>query len=250
MRAILSDIHGNLAALEAVLADLAAHGADEIYCLGDLVGYGPNPVECLEIAMQWDLVLQGNHDHAMIHGGYGFSGVAAQSIWWSRHQVGIEGTSSARFRRMQFLEGLVPTKKRTGVWYMHATPRDPLFEYLRPADIADREKMQRTIGPMPQLGFCGHTHIPGVFQQHFQSWSYIGLPHCELYRVPEHGRVLVNVGSVGQPRDGDWRACYVLYNDRDIYFRRVEYDVDRTIDAIHRIPELNNFLGDRLQVGL
>jgi diadenosine tetraphosphatase ApaH/serine/threonine PP2A family protein phosphatase len=246
MRAILSDIHGNLEALEAVLTDAAACGASSIYCLGDLVGYGPNPVECVDVSMDWDVVLLGNHDQAAMFDPDGFGQSAEKAIFWTRARLETAGRNDL----WEFLAERPRTHQEPGFLHVHGSPWGPLNEYLFPEDVYNPQKMTRIGELMERYCFAGHTHVPGVFVEEAPGrWSYLVPEECgPRYRL-DGRKTIVNAGSVGQPRDGDWRACYVLLDDPDVTFRRVEYDVEATVRKIYDIPELENFLGDRLREG-
>jgi predicted phosphodiesterase len=246
-RAILSDIHGNLEALQAVLADLKREGVDAIYCLGDIVGYGPNPRECVEAAMGFTLSILGNHDQGALYDPEGFSSGAERAIFWTRDELERgDGSSEQRARRWQFLSELPRTVREGPLTFVHGSVRNPLCEYVFPEDVYNPRKLERLFAMIEQYAFQGHTHVPGIFTEdgRFLSPEEVG------YRYPlGKGKLMVNVGSVGQPRDGDPRACYVLLNDERIEFRRVPYPVEETARKIYAISELDPFLGDRLKEG-
>jgi diadenosine tetraphosphatase ApaH/serine/threonine PP2A family protein phosphatase len=249
MLAIVSDIHGNLEALVAVLQDLGLHGADAIYCLGDTVGYGPNPCECLDLAMQWQLTLLGNHDQAALIGPRYFGGVLAarRAILWTQRQLHAPSPDRrAAQRRWDFLARLPVTHSRDGCLFVHGSPRNPVHEYVFPEDVYNPRKMGRIFACVGRSCSVGHTHVPGVFTEGgtFHSPEEAG----GVYRLGGT-KALVNVGSVGQPRDGDWRACYALLDGDAVIFRRVEYDVDATVRKIRDIDDLDDYLGDRLLEG-
>jgi diadenosine tetraphosphatase ApaH/serine/threonine PP2A family protein phosphatase len=247
MKAILSDIHSNLEALEAVLADIATFKVDEIYCLGDVVGYGPNPRECVDLAMKFKLTLMGNHDQAVMFDPKDFNPVAEKATQWTRRQLEapIRSRQDAD-RRWEFLGELPSTFQDGDILFVHGSARNPLNEYVFPEDIYNPRKLERIFPLVKRYCFQGHTHIPGVFTEdkRFASPEEINSTHT-LNDV----KVLCNVGSVGQPRDGDWRACYVLLDGATIHYRRVAYDVEATIKKIHAVPDLDKFLGDRLRKG-
>ena len=164
MKAILSDIHGNLEALQAVLADVARHDVEDIYCLGDTVGYGPNPRECLEISMQWSVVLLGNMDLAVTFDppDLGPSAVAAnRSLLWARKQLNtaIPDRESVD-RRWEFLSERPRVHQEGTYLFVHGSPRDPLHEYIFPEDIYNNRKMERIFDSIGLHCFNGHTHIP------------------------------------------------------------------------------------------
>jgi diadenosine tetraphosphatase ApaH/serine/threonine PP2A family protein phosphatase len=251
MIAILSDIHGNLEALDAVLADVRRQGALEVYCLGDVVGYGPNPAECLERAMGFRLTVLGNHDQGAMFDPEGFSPVAERAIFWTRGQLETSGPRRLREERWEFLADRPRHHRQGPALFVHGSARNPLNEYVFPEDVYNQRKMERIFALVERTCFQGHTHVPGIFVEQaaesaFQFFSPEDLEHT--YRL-DGRKTICNVGSVGQPRDGDPRACYVLLDGDSIRFRRVEYDLDTTIRKIHAVPELENVLGDRLGGG-
>ena len=249
MRAILSDIHGNLHALTAVLADAKAQGAEAVYNLGDTLGYGPNPVQCLDLTRGMALVLLGNFDYAVLHTPDAFCQSAERSILWTQDQLSAE-PAVERERREVFLSGLSSSHREGDLMFVHGSPRNTRNEYVYPEDIDNGRKMGRIGELSGPLCFAGHTHIPGIFAEcGAGKWEYL---HAEEVAggFPVAGRkIICNVGAVGQPRDDDERACYVLFDGERIWFRRIVYDVEATIRKIYAVPELDNFLGDRLREG-
>ena len=241
LRAILSDVHGNLEALQAVLRDAALHGVEAVYCLGDLVGFGPSPRECVEAAMQWQVVLQGDHDRRAVLGSADELPWSKRADAWTRGQLGAAGG-----RPLEFLAGRRPTHREGDFLFVHASPRDPLYEFDFPEEIYNRLMMERLFAAVGRYCLVGHTHVPGVFTEDFQ---YLTPEEVGgVYRLGS-GKALVNVGSVGQPRDGDWRACYALLDGEAVRFRRVEYDVEATVRKVHGTDDLDNLQGDRLREG-
>jgi predicted phosphodiesterase len=252
MIAILSDIHGNLEALRAVLADAERQGAEAIYCLGDVVGYGPEPRECLDLAQGFRLTLLGNHDQGAMFDPQGFSGPAERAIFWTRGQLeSSPEPRPVRERRWEFLAERPRSHRENGVLFVHGSARNPLNEYVFPEDIYNQRKMERIFALVERTCFQGHTHMPGVFiEQSGQDLYLFHHPEEVNHAYRLNGRkVLINVGSVGQPRDGDPRACYVLFDGETVRFRRVEYDFEVTIRKVHAIAELDRVLGDRLRDG-
>ena len=247
VKAIISDIHGNLEALQAVLTDIKSQGIRDIYCLGDIVGYGPNPRECIDLVMECKLVILGNHDQGAMFDPEGFNPSAERAIFWTRAQLeASEGNRPQKEKRWEFLAERPRSHREEGLLFVHGSARNPLNEYVFPEDIYNQRKMERIFALVERYCFQGHTHVPGVFTEDMQFHS----PDEIDYVWKLDGRkTLCNVGSVGQPRDGDWRACYVLLDADSIRYRRVEYDIDTTIQKIYAIPELENFLGDRLREG-
>ena len=155
-----------------------------------------------------------------------------------------------RERRIKFLAGLSPSHREGEVLYVHGSPRNHLNEYVFPEDIYNERKMGKVGTQFDRVCFNGHTHVPGVFVERGPGkWEFLGPEECvRSFRVAAR-RVICNVGAVGQPRDGDWRVCYVLFDGDTIWFRRVEYDVEATIRKIYAVPALDNFFGDRLREG-
>jgi len=251
MLAILSDIHGNLEALQAVLADAARHGSEAVYCLGDLVGYGPNPRECLDLAMGWAIVLLGNLDLAVTSDPPDLGPTAltaTRSLVWSRAELNAATPDQRAVGcRWKFLAERPHSWEEADSLFVHGSACNPLHEYVFPEDIFNERKMGRLFAAVDRYCFQGHTHIPGVFTQGLRFLRPEEVGHA--YRLGG-GKALVNVGSVGQPRDGDWRACYALLDGDTVRFRRVEYDIATTGRKIRDIDDLDYFLGDRLGDGL
>ena len=246
LRAIISDIHGNLEALEAVLADIKAQGISEIYCLGDIIGYGPNPRECIDhIIQSCQVCILGNHDQGALFDPEGFNAGAERAIFWTRKML-ESGDPKGNEQRWEFL-GELPRMRREGnILYVHGSARNPLNEYVFPEDIYNQRKMERIFGLVDQYCFQGHTHIPGVFTDDL---NFFAPEEIEFQYTLGARKALVNVGSVGQPRNGDNRSSYVILDGDKISFRRVEYPFEKTIAKIYEIPDLDNFLGDRLRDG-
>jgi len=246
-RALISDIHSNLEGFEAVLADIRGQGITEIYCLGDIIGYGPNPRECIDLVMKCDVCLLGNHDQGALFDPEGFNTGAERAIFWTRDQLeSSRGNPAENARRWDFLGELPRNRREDNLLFVHGSARNPLNEYVFPEDIYNQRKMEKIFSLIERHCFQGHTHVPGVFTQglNFLSPSEINYE----YRLTDE-KTMINVGSVGQPRDGDRRSCYVVLEDGVVRFRRVEYPWEKTRQKIYDIPELDNFLGDRLGEG-
>lgn len=251
--AILSDIHGNLTALRAVLAHVEKQNVDRIVCLGDVVGYGPEPCECLDVVMGFHFCVLGNHDSSALFDPEGFNAAAEQAIFWTRNklesQADAEGeTPGAARRRLDFLCGLPRTQREENILFVHGSPRGPTNEYVMPEDTQNSKKMEKLFSLVPHLCFQGHTHVPGVFTTDLTFLRPDDLP--DGYDVSDtSARLMINVGSVGQPRDLDSRSCYVIHDGQRVFFHRVEYDIEDTIAKIEAEAELDNFLGYRLREG-
>jgi len=246
LRAIISDIHANLEALESVLADIRSQGITEIFCLGDVIGYGPNPCECIDLVMQrCQMTLLGNHDQAALFDPEGFNASAERAVFWTRKAL-ESGSGPKAERRWEFL-GELPRVHRDGQFlFVHGSARNPLNEYVFPEDIYNQRKMDRIFSLVENFCFQGHTHIPGVFTEDLNFLA----PEDIDFRYELSGRkVLINVGSVGQPRNSDPRSSYVVVDGNTVQFRRVPYDFSKTQQKIYDNPDLDNFLGDRLAEG-
>jgi predicted phosphodiesterase len=249
-RALISDIHSNLEALRAVLDDIRGQGISEIYCLGDIIGYGPNPRECLDLVMRMPVVILGNHDQAALFDPDGFNPVALRAISWTREQLEdaspSAGGQNACNKRWDFLGELPRLHVEGDIVYVHGSPRDPTNEYIFPEDVYNQRKMETLFGKVQRYCFQGHTHIPGVFRENME---FVSPEDCDHeFRLTDE-KIMVNVGSVGQPRDGDPRSCYVIQTGELLQFRRVDYDREATIRKVYESPPLDKMLGDRLREG-
>jgi predicted phosphodiesterase len=216
--AVISDVHGNQHALEAVLAAIAAEEPDELWCLGDLVGYGPRPNECCRsVAARADLCLAGNHDLVVLGSldVSDFAGEAATAALWTRTVL----DDDAR----EYLSGLQSEARRDGVALFHASARDPVWEYVLSEEAA-WWTFQATTEP---LVLVGHSHVPLAIS--FDGEELGGGLAEDGDDIDLDGcRWLLNPGSVGQPREGDPRAAYLFLDGSRARFHRVEYDVERT----------------------
>lgn len=247
-RAIISDIHGNFEALSAVIAFIDTLRVDQIVCLGDIIGYGPDPIKCLDLVMEkCQLTILGNHDQAALFDPDGFNPVAMRAIFWTREQLEKEVGSQAD-ARWDFL-GELPRRHDEGKYlYVHGSPREPTNEYVFPEHVYERNRMEALLKRFEHFCFQGHTHIPGVFTE---SGSFIQPEQRENFFEFSDEKYMINVGSVGQPRDEDYRPCFVVQDtDADtVHYHRVDYDAKVTRDKIYGIPDLDNMLGDRLMTG-
>ncbi|MBT3279223.1 MAG: metallophosphoesterase family protein [Phycisphaerales bacterium] len=256
MIAILSDIHSNTAALSAVLDDIREQRIRTIWCLGDILGYGPNPRECLAmIRDNCAEVILGNHDYAVLYEPTYFNAGAESAAFWTRQMLCDESVPEESGDLLRFLATLEnrktianPVEGVREVLLVHGSPRRPVNEYLFPEDTTNHPaKIQSSFDRMEHLCFVGHTHMPGVFCEDLMFHPAAALPEG-IFELNDK-RHIVNVGSVGQPRDRDNRACYVILEDHQVRFRRVKYDVETTADAIRNIESLDNYLADRLVEG-
>jgi predicted phosphodiesterase len=242
--AVVSDIHGNLAALEAVLREIDELAPDEVWCLGDVVGYGAEPNECTELVRQHCAVcLAGNHDLAVLDAIEisSFSPAAAEAATWTRAQL----QDSTR----EFLGGLHAADESREVALYHASPRDHVWEYvLWPEQAGECIAKQAK-----RISLIGHSHIALCFRgaDDGDADATEGAQVTAGTKIDlESGRWLLNPGSVGQPRDGDPRAAWMeLHTEAwTAAYRRTEYDVERSADSI-AAAGLPEHLGKRLFVG-
>lgn len=250
MEAILSDIHGNLEALTAVLADIESRGVRRVVNLGDTFGYGPDQIECFDRACEMSVLLMGNFDQAVLYRPDGFPPSAEMSLRLANAQLTAEPDPTLRERRRKRLLDLRPSCQHRGVLYVHGSPRVHRNEYVFPEDVYNPKKMSRIDDCFRSLCFVGHTHVPGIFLRHGpEKWDFISPKECDGGFPVAGNKLICNVGSVGQPRDEDPRACYCLFDGERVWFIRVPYDIDATVRKIYATPELENFLGDRLREG-
>ena len=237
--AILGDIHANIDALEVVLADCRAQGVTDYLCTGDVVGYNARPHECLELIRSLDCpIVMGNHDHYVSsqQNLEDFNPHAAAVIEWTRQQLTDEETS--------FLSGLPFVTAKMGITLVHSTMDNPegfgyVFDHLQA-----EAHFSHQVSP---LCFHGHTHCPMIYEKQIGAVYRID---AQDFKLPIGRKYFINVGSVGQPRDGDPRAAYVLYDpkSRMVSFRRLEYDIAAAQEKI-REAGLPERLAQRLEVG-
>jgi diadenosine tetraphosphatase ApaH/serine/threonine PP2A family protein phosphatase len=239
--AVISDVHGNWHALEAVLAAVEAEEPDELWCLGDLVGYGPRPNPCCEaVSARASLCLAGNHDLGVLGrlDLEDFAPDAVASARWTREVL----TDAAR----NYLESLLPVGRRDDAQLFHASPRDPVWDYVLSAEAAVATfELTETA-----LVLVGHSHIPLAITLEGDVLDGGVAPEGTEIGF-DRGRRLLNPGSVGQPRDGDPRAAWLLI-DREVgtaSFRRVAYPVEETQAEI-RERGLPDSLAQRLAHGV
>jgi diadenosine tetraphosphatase ApaH/serine/threonine PP2A family protein phosphatase len=239
LHAVLSDVHANLEALEAVLADVERREAADRVCLGDFVGYGAAPNECMaSLCPRVEAAVLGNHDDAAIHPDRveAFNPDAARAARWTASQLTRE--------HGDYLRALPLSVAWRGVRLVHASPRDPqLWNYVfRPAEAA-----REMASCAEAVCFVGHSHVPGTFELKGSRATYTRVPQVNGSR---DRRYLIVVPSVGQPRDGDPRAGYLLWDDEAWTFEhvRLEYDLERAVDRILEAG-LPAYLAERLRWG-
>jgi putative phosphoesterase len=230
--AIISDIHGNLPAFEAVLKNIDTSGVDLILCLGDTVGYGPYPDECVTLVRErCALTLKGNHDSGLLQETplEDFNTYGMKAILWSRKEVSADNQA--------FLRDLHFTAVQHTCTFAHASPQQPeAWRYVLTLRAA-----QANFGAFTtDICFIGHTHVPVIIGE-----------DGSINRIRTKGRYIINVGSVGQPRDHNPEAAFGLYDTSAKLYQlvRVPYDIEKTMQAI-RAAGLPDFLAHRLSLGI
>ena len=226
--AVIADIHANLEGLESVLGRIAELSVDHIFCLGDIVGYNANPNECIDIIRREKIVsVLGNHDAAASgrEEPDGFNALAQAAVFWTRKHLTLEN-------RM-FLLNLPPEARVDDFILVHGSIHDTNRYMLSRDAAADNFRLLAELPGDLKLGFFGHTHIGMAF---IDLQGSISSDHSSELLLSSGMHYLINPGSVGQPRDGDPRASFLVYDSGDgtVRFFRVEYDVKRCQDKIIR----------------
>ncbi|MGH2374976.1 MAG: metallophosphoesterase family protein [bacterium] len=219
--AVVSDIHANLEALEVVLSQIEDQRPDCLVCLGDFVGYGPDPNACIELVTpRLRAAVVGNHDVAAtgVRSSEDFNLYAAEAIVWTQQALSEESRS--------YLTGLPQRTELEGLLLVHGSPRRPVDEYILDTRTARASFSANTF----RIALVGHTHQPVVFIESHHRASAQGLLPEVPVRLRSHNRYIINVGSVGQPRDGDPRAAYAIIDTADgtATLFRVAYPVEET----------------------
>ena len=245
--AVISDIHGNLEALQAVLARIDALGIETIYCLGDVVGYGADPEACLRLVeKRCRLRLLGNHEHAVLDATAGarFTELARNALDWTRESI-------RRAELFNLISGLSPACQQGDIYFAHGTVRNPLHEYLHESDSSGYSTFDEMAESLARdfidfrICFIGHNHHPFLATTEGFLHPHEGLSE---FHVSRDDKFYLSVGSVGQPRDGDPRACFVTFDDSRVIFHRVAYPFAITAEKI-LAAGLPKFLADRLAEG-
>ncbi len=240
---IFSDVHSNLEALEEVLSFYKKERLQSFICLGDIVGYGPNPNECIQriVSLKKVQVIAGNHDYAVV--GLKeltwFNDLASRSLVWTKRHL-TEENRNYLMRLPRLIDHSLFT-------LAHGSPRDPIDEYLLTArQYLDNVEFFRTA-----VCFVGHTHLPCVFYADSLGIIQIKpLAEGEVFKIDPLAHTIVNVGSVGQPRDGDPRAACAIYDSdsKEVKIIRLKYNIDATQQKM-RQASLPLYLSERLSYG-
>ena len=226
---VLADVHANLPALEAVLADARGRGADSFLFLGDAIGYGPHPAECIRLLadLRRAVLVRGNHDHAIATGHFelGMNGLARQCAEWTRAALGKSD--------LEWLVNLPTDHVEEGWVAVHGAPKDPHRFLAYVYELTYEDNLRYLRDHKIPLCFYGHTHVQLTHVE--LAAGPTKLPGPRTFEIEPKHQYLVNPGSVGQPRDGDSRAAYALWNrpTGEVTTLRVAYDVEQTIKGLH-----------------
>jgi diadenosine tetraphosphatase ApaH/serine/threonine PP2A family protein phosphatase len=281
MKAFISDIHANFEALSAVCADIDSLHVDEIICLGDIVGYGAEPEACVDFVMQkCALTLMGNHDWALINGPIGFNPIAADVIRLTQGRMDPARGDERELKcekhggyfpcahdgnnppclimnrttgeRWEFIRKLPHTNERGKALLVHASVLEPIFEYVFPdrfPSLWNPGRLQLMFDEMEWISLCGHTHHPCAITDEVRCIY----PEQVGYRLglERKTKYILNLGSVGQPRDNDPRASYLLFDEKTntVEWRRIEYDIGSAARKIEAMCGAGNWCAERLKRG-
>lgn len=268
--AILSDIHSNFLAFEAVLKDIKKHKPDKIYCLGDIIGYGSQPNECIEALKEYDVdFIYGNHEVSLLNPVImeRFNGFAKKSLEWTMSEITDEnmaylGQYEQYFNDMPVFEEKALLRSYHKTKMVHASIPHPIqFKYIKmdaegmdPGFLYSPSEVFKIMGDEINQLFVAHTHEPEIYSNEkgrkFDSNTLWNPRITGKVKLHKNHQYIINVGSVGQPRDRDTRACYALYDTqtKDLDIRRIPYDFELAHYLIiaKGLPE---YLGKRLLVG-
>ncbi len=244
--AIISDIHSNLEALKAVLADIATTRADRIFCLGDCIGYGPNPRECLKLLRSTcDLILMGNHEQAILKGPANFTPLAAKALDWTASRLNSPDI-------LAYLSNLPDHYIEGRTCYVHGSIKDPINEYVREADSPWMfyQLVNTLRNEFVNIDHCfvGHNHRAFLGTEMGYIFPHDDQEQPQMTFNLKGQKAYISIGSVGQPRDGDNRAAWVLFDGNTAEYHRVEYDWRLTAEKIFNTT-LPKFLAERLEFG-
>lgn len=236
---IISDIHSNLEALEKVLSELERESIDRYVCLGDIVGYAANPNECVELVRNLtDLVIAGNHDHAAVgltDLGF-FNPEAAKAALWTGENLKEENAD--------YLRGLELALTLEDIVFVHSSPFHPERWYYV---LSLNDAIRAFLSFKEMICFLGHSHVPATFTTRAERYGIVEQPS---FKIEKEYRYVVNVGSVGQPRDYDPRACYAIYDtgEQAVGIKRVAYLIEAAQKKIKKVG-LPEFFAKRLELG-
>jgi predicted phosphodiesterase len=248
MIAIVSDLHSNLEAVEAVMDHCLKLGVKEFLCLGDVIGYGPDPLAVTRIAQKtFNVSLMGNHEEALVTGKHRFNPLAARAIDWTRS---VLANTTGADAAIPWFKERTPFVLKGNLLLVHGSIYDPVHDYVdEPENPVEAQQMIETLSrdfSGFDICFAGHNHTPFL-----ATTLGIMVPHDghRTFRIPKGHKAYVCVGSVGQPRDRDNRASFATLDGDHLTFHRLKYDFQRTQDKIISAG-LSRFLAERLEQGM
>ncbi len=246
--ALISDLHSNIEALEAVFRRIDELGVSEVNCLGDVVGYGAEPELCTRMVMdrcKW--VIMGNHDYGLAGSLDEFNPLASEALMYTRKRLKPHFLAPRKKAMWQFLTTLPEKMEDHGFLFCHGSPRNPIMEYVLKSDgFLEPEKMIGIFDGLDRPCFVGHTHWPGIHRSDFRFTQAVD--EHRVFDLAEGEPAIINVGSVGQPRDGDPRASFAVVTDNRVEIHRVAYDI-RATQAKIMAAGLHPALAERLARG-
>ena len=249
MDAVISDIHGNLEALEAVLAQIHCKTIHQVICLGDVVGYGPDSLECVRRSSTWERVVAGVFDREILgHTKLEWNSYLKQHL--KNLRADCNSAADSNFL-LATLSSYQPSFADADVHFAHGSPRD-FRDYIFPEIIYETDSLEclAKYFPLQKTCVCGGSHVASIFRRvATQEWEHTKPEPGVAYDLSESNKAIVVCGSVGQPRDEDPRASFLTLDERSVTFHRVEYDVEKTIGKIAANPVLDNMFGERLRSG-
>lgn len=245
--ALISDIHSNIEALEAVFRRIDDLGVRDVMCLGDVIGYGADPEPCVRLVMErcrWTIM--GNHDWGLFNSLEEFNPLAREALLHTRKRLKPSLWHPRRKVMWEFLQSLPERREEHGYLFVHGSPRYPIMEYVLKSDgFLEPEKMVAIFALIDRPCFVGHTHWPGVHRADFR---FTQATDAQRSFALGEEPVIVNVGSVGQPRDGDPRASFAVVTEGTVEIQRVDYDY-RPTQAKIVAARLHPALAERLARG-
>tara|TARA_R110002073_G_scaffold80260_4_gene193407 strand:+ start:1329 stop:2072 length:744 start_codon:yes stop_codon:yes gene_type:complete len=246
MDAIITDIHGNLEALDAVLDAIGDSQSSRIICLGDLVCYGPDSIECVRRSSDWDIVILGDWDATLLaHDPSEWNSMMNLHIEYVRREFDISEDSDFLYSTIRSYH---ESHNESGIDFVHGTSRGKR-DWVFPEDAYDSRKLNKIAERFENVCICGHAHLNGVYRQHDSTWEFVQPEPGICYDIGIVDKTIVTVGSVGQPRDDDPRATFATRDGNFVTFHRVAYDVETTVNKIRANPNIDEMYGDRLLHG-
>jgi predicted phosphodiesterase len=244
--AIISDLHSNVEATQKAAEVIKGLGVDRIYCLGDIVGYGPNPIEIIHwVQENVHRCVMGNHDEAVLKEPKYFNRIPYEAVMWTKTQLSLHCEAE-----LAYLRNLEPIISDEGMVFTHGL-LDNNMRYVDNTD--DLMNIFEMMADDEFICFGGHSHFPTFWTLTEDGLTCVDLEPGDVYTIPESvQKIWVNVGSIGQPRDGDPRLSFVTYDSesKQLVHHRHEYDFQGTMGKIRKVPELDNFLAERLEKGI